>query len=209
VVTLWYRAPEILLGAQQYHSAADMWSVGCIFGELLKHRPFLNGENELGQLDLIFKLLGSPNSKIWPGYDALPATASRGVPHYAYSTLTSEFPDLSENGRNLLKGLLYYDPAKRLTAAQVTFKFFFSSLFMFPGLTFCLTISFHGYVVSGLGASLLYRLPLTQATLHDADFPLEPSVCATRCRPRRRGRSVNGTDFHGGQQLSIAEAQAR
>ncbi len=118
VVTLWYRAPEILLGAEQYHSAADMWSVGCIFGELLLNSPFLPGSTELEQLTLIFQLLGSPNSKIWPGFDDLPVAASRNVPFHKNSTLGQKFPNLSENGKNLLRGLLYYDPAKRLTAEQ-------------------------------------------------------------------------------------------
>jgi len=59
VVTLWYRCPEILLGCNQYHTGVDMWAIGCIFGELLKHRPLLPGKNELNQLELIFKLLGA------------------------------------------------------------------------------------------------------------------------------------------------------
>ncbi|EKG20553.1 hypothetical protein MPH_02080 [Macrophomina phaseolina MS6] len=50
VVTLWYRAPELLLGAKEYDSAIDMWSVGCIFGELLTKEPLLQGKNEVDEL---------------------------------------------------------------------------------------------------------------------------------------------------------------
>ncbi|RKP24823.1 kinase-like domain-containing protein, partial [Syncephalis pseudoplumigaleata] len=60
VVTLWYRAPELLFGARDYASAVDMWSVGCIFAELMLRTPYLPGDSEMQQLDLIFKALGTP-----------------------------------------------------------------------------------------------------------------------------------------------------
>ena len=58
VVTLWYRAPELLFGSKVYHTAVDMWAIGCIFAELLKHKPLLPGKNEMHQLQLIYELLG-------------------------------------------------------------------------------------------------------------------------------------------------------
>jgi serine/threonine protein kinase len=58
VVTLWYRSPELLLGCETYTLAVDIWSVGCIMGELLLNRPMLAGDDELQQLQLVFKLLG-------------------------------------------------------------------------------------------------------------------------------------------------------
>lgn len=73
VITLWYRPPELLLGATQYTSAIDMWSVGCIFAELLNKKAILNGRDELEQLKLIFKLCGSPTNDTWPGHDKLPS----------------------------------------------------------------------------------------------------------------------------------------
>lgn len=65
VVTLWYRAPELLLGATTYTAAVDMWGVGCVFGELLLRAPLLPGNTEIEQMQFIIKLLGSPNSRIW------------------------------------------------------------------------------------------------------------------------------------------------
>ena len=119
VVTLWYRAPEILLGVEKYHAAADCWAVGCIFGELLRHRPLLPGATELEQIEKIYALLGAPNDKIWPEYSKLPMVASLPfASKYKYNGLSSEFPSLSAAGMHLLKGLLCYDPAKRLTAQQ-------------------------------------------------------------------------------------------
>eukprot|EP01155_Anaeramoeba_flamelloides_P049347 Anaeramoba_flamelloidesc41513_g1_i1.p1 GENE.c41513_g1_i1~~c41513_g1_i1.p1 ORF type:complete len:186 (-),score=33.52 c41513_g1_i1:395-952(-) len=72
VVTLWYRAPELLLGAKTYGPEIDMWSVGCVFAELLNKEPLFPGNGELDQLDKIFRLLGTANEKIWPGFNDLP-----------------------------------------------------------------------------------------------------------------------------------------
>ena len=66
VVTLWYRSPELLLNSQTQTTAIDMWSAGCILGELLAHQPLLPGQSEINQLDLIIDLLGTPNDSIWP-----------------------------------------------------------------------------------------------------------------------------------------------
>lgn len=66
VVTLWYRAPELLLGSPIQSTAIDIWSAACVFGELLLHKPILPGKSELNQIDLIINLLGTPNETIWP-----------------------------------------------------------------------------------------------------------------------------------------------
>ncbi len=66
VVTLWYRAPELLLGSKIQTTAIDVWSLACVLGELLLHKPLLPGKSELNQLELIINLLGTPNESIWP-----------------------------------------------------------------------------------------------------------------------------------------------
>ena len=71
VITLWYRPPELLLGSQNYGPAVDMWSVGCIFAELLLKRPILPGKNEFEQIDKIFKMFGTPTEETWPGLTKL------------------------------------------------------------------------------------------------------------------------------------------
>jgi len=65
VVTLWYRAPELLMGCKDYTIAVDLWSVGCIFGELLQTAPIMPGKTDIEQLQLMCRLLGTPNEKIW------------------------------------------------------------------------------------------------------------------------------------------------
>ncbi|KAJ6378337.1 hypothetical protein OIU78_028559 [Salix suchowensis] len=82
VVTIWYRAPELLLGAKHYTSAIDMWAVGCIFAELLTLKPLFQGAEakstpnpfQLDQLDKIFKVLGHPTLEKWPTLASLPHT---------------------------------------------------------------------------------------------------------------------------------------
>ncbi|KAG8071342.1 hypothetical protein GUJ93_ZPchr0006g46377 [Zizania palustris] len=123
VVTLWYRAPELLLGAKEYSTAIDMWSLGCIMAELLSKGPLFNGKSEIDQLDKIFKTLGTPNEDIWPGYSKLPgATIKFGK--QTFNRLRHKFravsftggPTLSEAGFDLLNRLLTYDPEKRISA---------------------------------------------------------------------------------------------
>ncbi|KAL8106423.1 cyclin-dependent kinase G-2-like isoform X3 [Apium graveolens] len=79
VVTLWYRAPELLLGTKQYSTAIDMWSLGCIMAELLSKEPLFNGKTEFDQIDKIFKMLGVPNETIWPGFSKLPGVKVKNV----------------------------------------------------------------------------------------------------------------------------------
>lgn len=72
VVTIWYRAPELLLGQDKYTNAIDIWSVGCIFFELCKLDPLFKGNEEIQMINLIFKDLGTPNEKTWPEFSQLP-----------------------------------------------------------------------------------------------------------------------------------------
>ncbi|KAF9025608.1 Cdc2- kinase [Haplosporangium bisporale] len=117
VVTLWYRAPELLLGDPSYTTAVDMWSTGCIFGELLNHTPLLPGKVERQQIDLIIELLGTPHEKIWQGFNKLPGSSLR-MPDQRFSNLKNKFPNITDAARSLLSGLLTYDPKKRLSVKQ-------------------------------------------------------------------------------------------
>ncbi|KAJ3165411.1 Cyclin-dependent kinase 10 [Geranomyces variabilis] len=113
VVTLWYRAPELLLGEQVYTTAIDMWSVGCIFGELLQCAPLLPGKTERHQLELICRLLGTPTPRIWPGMDALPLARAAKLPKVAYSNVAQQFRSRGDRACALLLSLLTYHPASR------------------------------------------------------------------------------------------------
>lgn len=71
VVTRWYRAPELCLGARYYTGAIDVWSVGAIFAELMLRTPYLPGMDDADQLVLTFKALGTPSEQAWPGITQL------------------------------------------------------------------------------------------------------------------------------------------
>jgi len=103
VVTLWYRSPELLLATKKYSTGVDIWSVGCIFGELMLMKALFPGKNEKDQLDKIFKDLGTPNDKIWPSFKDLPLTKSLKFPDFPYNTLRSRFGTyLSDKGFELI-----------------------------------------------------------------------------------------------------------
>jgi len=120
VITLWYRPPELLLGASLYGPTIDMWSVGCIFAELLLRKPILPGRDEFEQLTLIFRLLGTPTEATWPGvtklsyYDML---CGKNAKQYA-NRFDDKFKELEPLAQNLLRKLLCMDPTKRISAKE-------------------------------------------------------------------------------------------
>nr|XP_005592876.2 cyclin-dependent kinase 10 isoform X1 [Macaca fascicularis] len=118
VVTLWYRAPELLLGTTTQTTSIDMWAVGCILAELLAHKPLLPGTSEIHQIDLIVQLLGTPSENIWPGFSKLPLVGQYSLRKQPYNNLKHKFPWLSEAGLRLLHFLFMYDPKKRATAGD-------------------------------------------------------------------------------------------
>ncbi|KAF5375005.1 hypothetical protein D9758_000129 [Tetrapyrgos nigripes] len=118
VVTLWYRAPEILLGAATYSTAVDMWSVGCIFAELLLKEPLFQAQGEMELLSMIFKLLGAPTNNSWPDYSSLPLAKTLSLPSPQPPQFRQKFQHLTTAGIDLMMSLLTYDPERRITAEE-------------------------------------------------------------------------------------------
>eukprot|EP01134_Creolimax_fragrantissima_P008204 CFRG8204T1 len=116
VVSLWYRAPELLLGQTTYSTAIDIWAVGCILGELWLHRALLQGKNELHQIELITNLLGTPTTDIWPGIDLLPNFKNVKWASQPFNTIRDVLPTHSHKAIDMFKGFLTYDPNGRLSA---------------------------------------------------------------------------------------------
>lgn len=174
VVTIWYRAPELILGSFHYTPAIDMWAIGCIFAELLSLRPIFKGEEakmdskktvpfQRNQMQKIMDIMGAPTKERWPLLASMPEYSQLQVlvssmshqghhghhGHYGsrshppigsnlekwyYSTIShstgsgaAPLASLGAEGYKLLSGLLEYDPAKRLTAAQALQSPFFST----------------------------------------------------------------------------------
>ncbi|KAF8313859.1 Pkinase-domain-containing protein [Clavulina sp. PMI_390] len=118
VVTLWYRAPELLLGETSYSTAVDLWSVGCIFGELILNEPIFQAKGEMEMISMIFKLLGPPTEEIWPGFSSLPLVKTIVIPPPSPPALRQRFRFITEAGLDLLSRLLTYDPEERISAEE-------------------------------------------------------------------------------------------
>ncbi|GMI74829.1 hypothetical protein like AT1G53050 [Hibiscus trionum] len=127
VVTLWYRPPELLLGASHYGGAVDLWSAGCILGELYSGKPILPGKTEVEQLHKIFKLCGSPTEEYWRRAKLPHSTVFK--PQHSYRRRIAEtFKDLPSPTVTLMENLLAIDPAHRRTAAFALKSEFFTTL---------------------------------------------------------------------------------
>ncbi|EAA30881.1 kinase-like domain-containing protein [Copromyces sp. CBS 386.78] len=115
VVTLWYRAPEILLGGRQYSTGVDMWSVGCIFAEMCTRKPLFPGDSEIDEIFKIFRLLGTPTEDIWPGVTSYPDFKA-SFPKWVRDYNVPLCQNLDDVGLELLESMLVYDPAGRISA---------------------------------------------------------------------------------------------
>lgn len=119
VVTLWYRAPDVLMGSKRYNTAVDTWSIGCIFAEMHNGRPLFPGADDAGQLDTIFKLLGTPSEAVFPAIVDLPDYKPASYRVYPRPESVAHLvPGLPADGLDLLTRFLQYDPAKRITARE-------------------------------------------------------------------------------------------
>jgi cell division cycle 2-like protein len=122
IVTLWYRAPELLMGGTEYTHSIDLWSVGCLFVELLTLKPLFPGNSEIETMYRIFKILGRPNEDIWNRRFSFLPLASQLNDHLArfpnHSTLKEMLSFLSPAGHNFLTSVLSYDPASRISAKE-------------------------------------------------------------------------------------------
>mmetsp|Transcript_47756 Transcript_47756/g.112708 ORF Transcript_47756/g.112708 Transcript_47756/m.112708 type:complete len:306 (+) Transcript_47756:883-1800(+) len=126
VVTLWYRAPEILLGAKCYSTPIDLWSVGCIFAEMMTGKPIFCGESEIEQLLAVFRILGTPNSKNWPSVGEF--RDWHDFPQWNPQKFNKIFPELEEEGLNLIQSLLRLDPTKRITVSKAIESVYFDDI---------------------------------------------------------------------------------
>jgi len=126
VVTLWYRAPDVLMGSRKYSTPLDIWSIGCIFAEMSTGRSLLPGSSEEDQLQKIFQTLGTPSPQSWAGLMELEGWKS-DFPKYAPKQLKDICPNLPETGLDLLAQTLEYDPNCRITASNALNHSYFGS----------------------------------------------------------------------------------
>ena len=128
VVSLWYRAPDILLGNENYERSVDMWSIGCIFAEMVNGSIIFKGFSEKEQVRKIFEILGTPTEKTYPMYMKYSEWKKETWEVYYPKNLKEILPTLSDDGIDLLKKLLELDPEKRINATDALEHPFFKDL---------------------------------------------------------------------------------
>lgn len=120
VVTTWYRAPEILFGTQEYSLAVDVWSAGCILGEMATGAALFQGDSEIDTIFQIFRKLGTPTETEWPGLAELPDFKPT-FPQWRkrpWEEIRNTAAQLGLEGIQLLEQMLCYDPRRRDSARQ-------------------------------------------------------------------------------------------
>ena len=138
MVTLWYRPPDVLLGAKMYDDRIDVWSAGCILAEMtMGGKPFLPGSNVDDQLRRIIKVFGTPSERSWPGVKTLPElnhnkiasirfergiglanTLENYVCNSFITGMSNAAGTLTDSGLDLLKCMLVPCPFKRMTTTE-------------------------------------------------------------------------------------------
>ncbi|KAF4779714.1 hypothetical protein HER10_EVM0006048 [Colletotrichum scovillei] len=121
VITRWYRPPELLFGAKHYSGAVDVWSVGCVFAELIIRAPYMPSETEVQQISLICRAVGTPTEDNWPGVTKLPAytVPDDAEPVKGKDFYQAMFGTVGPEGVDLLMKTFILDPKKRITARDM------------------------------------------------------------------------------------------
>lgn len=127
VVTLWYRAPEILLGCAKYSTPIDIWSLGAIVAEMIGAKPLFQGDSEIDQLFKIFRILGTPTEQTWPGVTQLPDYKPT-FPQWKALDLADAVKNVTPAALDLLAQCLRFDPSKRMSAKAALEHHYFSDL---------------------------------------------------------------------------------
>lgn len=127
VGTRWYRAPELLYGSTGYGQEVDLWSIGCIFAELLRLEPLFPGTSDIDQLGKIITVLGDLTEETWPGCSDMPDYNKLSLSTVENPTgLGASVPSRSDAEVNFLRRLLCYSPASRATAAELLHVLYFT-----------------------------------------------------------------------------------
>ncbi|CAA7019081.1 unnamed protein product [Microthlaspi erraticum] len=118
VVTRWYRAPELLLKSSSYTTAIDVWSVGCIFLELVNRKPLFPGRDRLHQLRLVMELIGSPSEEDLASFGENDKRCLRELPSFPRQSFSEKFPNVHPLPIDLMEKILKFDPQQRISVEE-------------------------------------------------------------------------------------------
>ncbi|KAG8697035.1 negative regulator of the PHO system, partial [Ceratobasidium sp. 395] len=128
VVTLWYRAPDVLLGSRTYNTSIDVWSCGCIFAEMITGVPLFRGRDNQDQLLNIMRIIGTPDERVLRKIAAdSPEIQLKQYPRYPKVPWQQVVPKASPQAIDLLERLLQFDPTKRITAQEALMHPYFTT----------------------------------------------------------------------------------
>ncbi|KAI0019022.1 PHO system negative regulator [Xylariomycetidae sp. FL0641] len=126
VVTLWYRAPDVLLGSRTYNTSIDIWSAACIMAEMYTGRPLFPGTTNEDQIIRIFRIMGTPTERSWPGITQFPEYKPT-FQMYATQDLRAILPQIDPLGIDLLRRMLVLRPEHRISALEALYHPWFTS----------------------------------------------------------------------------------
>lgn len=128
IITLWYRPPEVLLGATAYGPAVDIWSAGCVFIEFFTTKAIFQGRTDIDQLDAVYKVLGTPTQENWPALKTMPWYNLLRKPTVIKSRFREDYEHLlTPAALDLLEKMFQYDPELRPTAEEALAHAYFTS----------------------------------------------------------------------------------
>lgn len=127
VVTLWYRAPDVLLGSRTYNTSIDIWSAGCIMAEMYTGRPLFPGTTNEDQLVRIFRIMGTPSERSWPGISQF-QEYKQNFQIFVTQDLRSILPQIDPVGIDLLQRMLQLRPEQRISAHDALMHPWFNEL---------------------------------------------------------------------------------
>jgi len=135
VVTVWYRAPEILLGSTLYSIPVDQWSVGCVIAEMASGAPLFAGDSEIDTIFKVFQKLGTPTVVQWPGLGELPDFKANFPKWNArgWANIRNTLAQVGDRGIDLLQQCMAYDPAQRISARRAMQHPYFNDVEPMPG----------------------------------------------------------------------------